>query len=202
MPAHCKLDRAAGFPFGRSGEDDGVGGVVPPLGLYTGVAIRMSDNAWAVLADTVPVDVTQTVTFKDRFSITPVVQGGYLFKAGLAGKDVLGYVEVGPHVAFTKLSVETKYRTADVFSLPASDVPVAFPVESSEKTSKTSVGMGIALGAGVKVAVSDNLVVSVGYRLTKIFGKAAKVTWDGVGLKKVKVPSQSHTILVGLNYAF
>jgi opacity protein-like surface antigen len=183
------------------GTTDAGGRVVPPLGL-TGAQIDMSHNAWAVIAVNRPVAVTQTVTFKDRFSITPVVQAGYIFKAALAGKDVLGYVEVGPHVAFTKLSVETKNRTAGVFYLPANNVPVAFPVGSSEKTSKTSVSVGGAVGAGVKVAVSDNLVVSVGYRLTKIFGKAAKVTWDGVGLKKVKIPNQSHTILMGLNYAF
>jgi opacity protein-like surface antigen len=169
----------------------------PASGFSGGQAGVYTDNA-AANAYT----VTQTVTFKDRFSITPVVQAGYLFKAALAGKDVLGYVEVGPHVAFTKLSVETKHRTANVFYLPENNVPVAFPAGSSQKTSKTSVGVGIAAGFGVKVAVSDNLVVSVGYRLTKIFGKAAKVTWDGVGLKKVKVPMQSQTILVGLNCPF
>ena len=195
-------DVAPGFLYIASGGERDGRGIVAPLGLYNGLRIPMSDNAWAVVARPDPVAVTQTVTFKNHCSFTSVVQLGYRDKAGLAGKDVLGYVEVGPHFAFTKLSVETKHRTANVFYLPTDNVPVAFPAGSSQKTSKTSVGVGIALGAGVKVAVSDNLVVSVGYRLTKIFGKAAKVTWDGVGLKKVKVPMQSHTILVGLNYAF
>jgi opacity protein-like surface antigen len=147
-------------------------------------------------------DVTQTITLKDRFSITPVVQAGYIFKAALAGKDVLGYVEMGPHFSFTKLSVETKFpNIADMYSL-ASGEQVALPQGSSHKVNKTSVGVGIALGTGVKVAVSDNLVVSLGYRFTKIPGSSVKATLNGASLKKVKIPSQSHNILVGLAYSF
>jgi len=196
-PGHVIV--ASGVAPGCLGFVPRIGTVIPDDGDNNRV---LGDGVWAVMAPHQPVAVTRTITLKDRFSITPVVQAGYLFKAALAGKDVLGYVEVGPHFAFTKLSVEIKNRAAHAYRLGQNNIPVAVPVGACEKTTKTSVDTGIALGAGLKVAVSDTLLVSLGYRFTKIPGSRVKATFGDKGLNKVKIPSQSHNLLVGLAYTF
>jgi opacity protein-like surface antigen len=127
------------------------------------------------------------------------VQAGYLFKAALAGKDVLGYVEVGPHFAFTKLSVETRATDANLYRIAASNDAFAYAVARDpilEKRQKSSVDVGIALGTGAKVAVSKNMFMSLGYRFTKVRGQKE------LKENKVKIPSQSHTILWGLVYSW
>jgi len=182
-----------------SGAPDGYGGDAPlPLGPYAGVDGHLAYDCSAIIAKDV-VNVTQTISVKDRSTITPLIQAGYVFKAALAGKDVLVYGEVGPHFAFTKLSVETRATDANLYRIAASNDAFAYAVARDpilEKRQKSSVDVGIALGTGAKVAVSKNMFMSLGYRFTKVRGQKE------LKENKVKIPSQSHTILWGLVYSW
>jgi opacity protein-like surface antigen len=92
-------------------------------------------------------------------------------------KDTLTYFEVGPNFSASKQTLKTT---------------IAGVTRTLFDNSSTTIGL--AFGGGVKVAVSEKVIVSLGYRFTQASTKIER--------KDLKAGHKAHNFLVGIAYKF
>ena len=147
------------------------------LDLLLGAGSKKIDKNTSYRIGRAVIPGTVSLKNKDRFSLTPVLKAGYVFQKLMFGKDTLTYLEVGPNFSFSKWTVTA--------------APQGIRPETDRRKSST---IGLAFGGGAKVAVSEKVSVSLGYRFTQASSKERR--------KDHKIGHKAHNFLVGIAYKF